>query len=321
MTVTTDAAAFARTSGPIQRTSWRTEAYCWTCTAASPASERTPSAYAAAAPASPRSTVSDRRGRASVARTAPRPLPGDDVPGGRQGKPPASEHVQALAVGVAGLLVGRVEVERVAVVGDLRLAVGTRGRSDLGSRHGGSYYGLAGDAGRRPSRGAGAGALTCCSDVLPEQVQRAARRVDEDLAEVALVRQSDRCDLTARGLGHRACGATAAATGADRQRGQGNCCRGGNSTNACVASHGLKVGAGSACSSRMGDRAVVTADRQGRRPTAVPMKSQPRGRRATCGAAAARDDRDPRPEGLWQRRTRSSVPSGESTTRRAIAMR
>src|SRR4051794_15695597 len=122
MIVTTDAAAFAGKSGPIQRTSWRTEAYCWTCTAASPAREG-PSAYAAAAPGSPQSTVSDRRGRASVARTAPRPLPGDHVPGGRQGKPPASEHLQTLAVGVAGLLVGRVEVERVAIVGDLRLAV------------------------------------------------------------------------------------------------------------------------------------------------------------------------------------------------------
>src|SRR3954447_9422669 len=137
-----------------------------------------PSAYAAAAPGSPQSTVSDRRGRASVARTAPRPLPGDHVPGGRQGEPPASEHLQTLAVGVAGLLVGRVEVERVAIVGDLRLAVGTRGRSDLGSGHSGSYHGLAGGAERRPSRGAGAGALTCCSDVLPEQVQRAALRVD-----------------------------------------------------------------------------------------------------------------------------------------------
>src|SRR3954447_21258108 len=200
-----------------------------------------PSAYAAAATASPRSTVSDRRGRASVARTAPRPLPGDRVPGGRQGKPPASEHVQTLAVGIAGLLVGRVEVERVAIVGDLRLAVRTRGCSDLGSRHGGSYHGLASDAERRPSRGAGAGALTCCSYVLLEQVQRAALRVDEDLAEVALVRQSDRCHLTARGLRQRDCGATAAATGAYRQR---NCCRGGKSTNACVASHGLKVGAG-----------------------------------------------------------------------------
>ena len=32
----TDAAALARNSGPIQRTPWTTEAYCWMWTAASP---------------------------------------------------------------------------------------------------------------------------------------------------------------------------------------------------------------------------------------------------------------------------------------------
>lgn len=63
----------------------------------------------------------------------------------------------------------------------------------------------------------------------------------------------------------------------------------------------------------MGDHAVATADRPGRRPTAVPMKSQPRGRRlgATyrpAGAGAPRDVcRRPGP-----RPTRSRSTGGSS---------
>jgi hypothetical protein len=60
------------------------------------------------------------------------------------------------------------------------------------------------------------------------------------------------------------------------------------------------------------------------------MKSQTRGRRglavarlphATTGIHVPRDRDQMLHVSLWQRRTTSSVPSGESTTRRAIAMR
>src|SRR5215475_10639641 len=133
MIAITHAAALARNSGPIQRTSWSSEAYCWMWTAASTASATAPSVYAAVATASPRRTVSGRRASASVATVVARARPGDHVSGARQREPPAAKHVETLAVGVARLPVAGVQVERVSVVGDLRLAVGTWGRSDLRS--------------------------------------------------------------------------------------------------------------------------------------------------------------------------------------------
>src|SRR5206468_3689966 len=50
----------------------------------------------------------------------------------REDVPLGAELVEALAGGVAGLLVGRVVVERVAVVGHLLLPAGGRDRADFG---------------------------------------------------------------------------------------------------------------------------------------------------------------------------------------------
>src|SRR4029453_9323418 len=63
---------------------------------------------------------------------------GDNVAGRRQGEPSAAERGDALAVRVAGLLVTHVEVERVAVVGDLLRTVRAHGRADLGSGQAGA---------------------------------------------------------------------------------------------------------------------------------------------------------------------------------------
>src|SRR5262245_3299659 len=261
MIATTHTAAWARKSGPIQRTSWTSEAYCWTCTAASPASAMAPSAYAIAASASARPTDSDRCGSASVATAIARARPRDHVPGARQREPPASEHVESLAVRVAGLAVARVQVERVSVVGDLPLAVGTLSRSDLRYREVGAHHGVAGVPQRWPGRRAGAGALTCRSDVLLEQVQRAAMRVDEDLAEVALACQADRRRVPARGRRRRGC-AAAAAAGADRQRGEEGCCRGGESADMCVGvSHVLDRKDGQGMLNSKERSAVAATDR------------------------------------------------------------
>src|SRR4051794_23862669 len=131
--VTSTAAAFATNSGPIQRTSWNSDTNCWTCTAASPASRSAPSAYAAGAAASI-ATVLDRScGSLLLVATAAaraRRCRGDLVPGRRQHVPGRAEPGAALAVGVAGLAVALVAVERVAVVGDLWLSVGPRGRAE-----------------------------------------------------------------------------------------------------------------------------------------------------------------------------------------------
>src|SRR3954471_3733050 len=55
---------------------------------------------------------------------------GDLVAGRRQHVPRCAEPVEALAVGLAGLAVALVAVERVAVVRDLWLAVGPRCRAE-----------------------------------------------------------------------------------------------------------------------------------------------------------------------------------------------
>src|ERR671921_739727 len=55
---------------------------------------------------------------------------GDLLAGRREGDPATAERVQALAVGVAGLHVVLEAIERMAVVGDLRRAVGPLGGCD-----------------------------------------------------------------------------------------------------------------------------------------------------------------------------------------------
>src|SRR3954447_7497818 len=122
--VTSTAAALARNSGPIHRTSWNSEANCWTCTAASPASRSAPSAYAAGAAASIATALDRSRGSGllvAIAAARARRCRGDRVPARRQHVPGCAEPIDALAVGVAGLAVALVAVEGVAVVGDLRL--------------------------------------------------------------------------------------------------------------------------------------------------------------------------------------------------------
>src|SRR3954469_2147059 len=113
--VTSTAAALARNSGPIHRTSWNSATYCWTCTAASPASRSAPSAYAAGAAASVATALDRSRGSGLlVAITAARArrCRGDLVSGRREHVPGCTEPIDALAVGVAGLAVALVAVER-----------------------------------------------------------------------------------------------------------------------------------------------------------------------------------------------------------------
>src|SRR6266540_1820833 len=105
------------------------------------------------------------------------------VAGRRQHVPLGTERLHALAVGVASLAVGRVVVQRVAVVGDLGRAAGPgRGPEQGGGR---ATAGLRrpGRGVRRPGAGAGAVARGRRALVLLEQVQRAAAAIDEDLAE------------------------------------------------------------------------------------------------------------------------------------------
>src|SRR6478609_5443738 len=120
--VTTIATALARNSGPIHRTSWNSEMYCWTWTAASPARRSAPSAYAAGAAASVATALDRSRGSellVAISATRARRCRGDLVAVRREHVPGGAEPVDALAVGVAGLAVSLVAVERVAVVGDL----------------------------------------------------------------------------------------------------------------------------------------------------------------------------------------------------------
>src|SRR3954471_5989947 len=144
--VTSAAAALARNSGPIHRTSWNSDTNCWTCTTASPARRSAPSAYAAGAAASVATALDrSREGGVLVAIAAARArrCRGDVVPGRRQHVPGSAEPGAALAGGVAGLAVALIAVERVAVVGDLRLSVGARDRAE--------QRGLRAAAGRRPA--------------------------------------------------------------------------------------------------------------------------------------------------------------------------
>src|SRR3954454_17646514 len=116
--VTSTAAALARNSGPIHRTSWNSATNCWTCTAASPARRSAPSAYAAGAAASNANALDRSRGRGllvAIAAARARRGRGDLVPGRRQHVPRCADPIDGLAVGVARLAVALVAVERVAV--------------------------------------------------------------------------------------------------------------------------------------------------------------------------------------------------------------
>src|SRR3954454_9841318 len=107
--------------------------YCWMCTAASPASSTAPSAKAAELAVSRPAVVQVGRVRVLVATDAPAPArgpAGDLGSAGGQREPLGAEGGRSLSVSVPGLLVVHVEVERVPVVGDLRLAVRSSGGSD-----------------------------------------------------------------------------------------------------------------------------------------------------------------------------------------------
>src|SRR4051794_11624474 len=108
---------------------------------------------------------------ATAARARARCLARDLVAGRRQRIPEASEGVHALAAGVTGALVAGECVDRVAVVGDLRLAVGAR----RGSQHRGARAAagrrLAAGAQRRPGSGACSGAGALGARVLLEEVE------------------------------------------------------------------------------------------------------------------------------------------------------
>src|SRR5215208_317761 len=105
--------------------------------------------------------------------------------------PACAERRQALAVGVAGLLVALVEVERVALIGDLWLVVGPGGGSDQRRIRPAADCRLAVRPERGPGLRAGAEAGALRPRVLPEQVERPPLSVDEDLAQAA-VRDADR---------------------------------------------------------------------------------------------------------------------------------
>src|SRR4051794_1559408 len=177
--VTSTAAALARNSGPIHRTSWNSEANCWTCTAASPASRSAPSTYAAGAAASIATALDRSRGTGllvAIAGARARRCRGDVVPGRRQHIPGSAEPGAALAGGVTALAVALIAVERVAVVGDLRLSVGPRGRAEQRRLRAAAGRRLAACAQRGPCLGASAGARALGARVLLEQVEGAALR-------------------------------------------------------------------------------------------------------------------------------------------------
>src|SRR3954469_14574725 len=175
--VTSTAAALAKNSGPIHRTPLNPTTNCWTCTAPSPTRRSAPSAYAAGAVA-PIATARDRsRGSAlsvAIAATRARRCRGDRVPGRRQHVPGSAEPGVALAGGVAAVAVALEAVERVAVVGDLRLAVRARGRAEQGGLRAAARRRLVARAQRRPCGGASPRARALGAGVLLEEVQRAA---------------------------------------------------------------------------------------------------------------------------------------------------
>src|SRR5690348_13697494 len=80
----------------------------------------------------------------------------DLAPARREHVPLRAELVQALAGVLPGLGVGRVAVERVAVVGDLECSVAALGGPELGRVHAGAGLGLGRRGVGRPEARAGA---------------------------------------------------------------------------------------------------------------------------------------------------------------------
>src|SRR6185295_9948638 len=142
-----------------------------------------------------------------------RRLAGDLGSGRRHGEPPAAECVDPLTVDLTGLLVALIAIERVAVVRDLRLAVGSLDGSEHLGIGSGSVSRLSAHPKGRPRSRAGTGAGALVLRVLLEQVERAALRVDEDLAETG-VGDPDRGGRSVRGLWwrNRCCCATTVTT-------------------------------------------------------------------------------------------------------------
>src|SRR4051794_10691710 len=148
-----------------------------------------------------------RLGRASCPGRLRR-VAGDLGAGRGHHEPCAAERHQALTVRVAAGLVALEAIERVAVVGHLRLPVRPLRGTDLRGLRAGAGRRLAAHSDRRPGLGARTVARALGPLVLPEEVDGAAMRVDEDPAEAAV------CDADGR---HAACGL---AGGGRRRRGR-----------------------------------------------------------------------------------------------------
>src|SRR3954453_20134070 len=131
----------------------------------------------------------------------------------REHVPLRAELVQALAGVLTGLGVGRVAVERVAVVGDLERPVAALGGPELGRVHAGAGLGLTRGRGGRPQARAGSVAGAHGSLVRLEQVKRASLAVDEGVADVQLA-QADRRGGAGGSGGLALLGAAAAAASA-----------------------------------------------------------------------------------------------------------
>src|SRR4029078_7750932 len=95
----------------------------------------------------------------------------------REHVPLGAELIQALALGVAGLLVADVVVERVAAVGHLLLSTGARDRSDLGREHSALGLGFGPRGQGWPDAEIGARAVAHIGLVGLEQVEGLALRV------------------------------------------------------------------------------------------------------------------------------------------------
>src|SRR3954452_93710 len=169
-------------------------------------------------------------------------LTGRLVARGGQREPAGAERRHALAVRVAGRVVAVEAIERVAVVGDLRLSVGALGGCDHRGARAAADRGLAARPQRRPCGGAGPGAGARRPGVLLEQVERAAPRVDEDVAQAG-VGDPDRRRLSARSLrGCRGRGTAAATATADGQSAERYHRCAGEECDEFAASHALSFG-------------------------------------------------------------------------------
>src|SRR6185436_12688203 len=168
----------------------------------------------------------------------------DLVAGRREDVPGRPELARILAVRVAGLRVTHVVVERVAVVRHLVLAVRARGRPDQGGLRSGAGPGRAARRERRPGDRAGAVAGALRPRVLLEEVEGAALRVHQDLAE-ARVPDVDGGGLRLRRRGGwSGAGLAASAAPRDRHRDQGDRQRRGQEGAAVVGHAGTLVPSG-----------------------------------------------------------------------------